>query len=68
MTITVRLDDEARRGWNRLIAQHDLNLTVVVEAMGRLLDEHPGQLDLDEVIKLATAIKAERGSRKLEPP
>lgn len=65
MTITVRLDDDARRGWQKVADQHDLSLTALVEAMGRLLDQHPGRLDMDEVIALAKAIKAERASRKL---
>lgn len=57
---TVRLSEEARRGWWK--AKRGQSFTAVVEAVGRALDD--GTLELpDEVLETARQVDDERHTR-----
>ena len=65
MRVSVRLDEVGRQGWDRVSRRHGLPLSVLLEALGRLLDS--GEIELgDEVVRLANDIDFERRSRRME--
>lgn len=63
MRVSVRLDEEGRRGWDHLSKRHGLPLSVLLEALGRMIDERKVELPA-EVVALANAIDFERRSRR----
>lgn len=61
--ISIRLDDEAGRGWDSCSLRHGLPLSVLLEAMGRALAD--GTMTCPpEVIELAHRLEFERRSRR----
>lgn len=63
MRVSVRLDEEGRRGWDHLSKRHGLPLSVLLEALGRLVNERRVELP-SEVVDLANQIDFERRSRR----
>lgn len=58
-----RLSRVADRGWDRLMDEHHVSFTVLVEAMGRRLADDLSWVP-DEVIEEAKRIDRERHSRQ----
>lgn len=59
--ISALLSDEARRGWERVCLRERVSLSALLEALGRHLDESPGELP--DVFDLAAEVDRERGNR-----
>lgn len=63
--MTVRLTEDAHRGWNRLCQQRNVTLTAVLESMGLELLERGITTDRGEaVVERAQQIDFERRSRR----
>jgi hypothetical protein len=62
VTLTFRLDDEARSGWDRAADECSVTKTALVEAIGRLLNDDPDILP-PEAFELARKIDRERRNR-----
>lgn len=60
--MTVRLSDEARRGFDRVSEHEGVSLSALFEACGRLFDEDPGMCN-PVIIDLARSIDRERRAR-----
>jgi hypothetical protein len=59
--MNVRLTDNSRRGWDREVRRHQVDLTALAEAIGLAFDERT--LDLPaEIIEAAQQIKWERNN------
>lgn len=59
----IRLTDDARRGWDRVVESEGVSLTALVEAVGLALHERREIIPKD-IIAAARAIDYERGSRR----
>lgn len=66
--VTLRLTQEARRGWERIALRHGLTLTALAEAIGQAFDERPDVMasvpEWQQVIAEAQRIDQERRSRR----
>ena len=60
---SVRISDEARRGFDRLATSHGVTLTALLEALGQLIESTPDAIP-PEVIDAARRIDFERRSRR----
>lgn len=62
--VTVRLEDEAARGWDRLTERHSVTKTALAEALGQLLDEGEDGWVPMEAIRRARLIDRDRRRRR----
>jgi hypothetical protein len=60
--ITLRLSDEARRGWDRTVIRHGVTLTAFAEALGLALLANPDRPPID-ILEHARQIDFERRNR-----
>lgn len=61
--VYLRLTDDARQGWDRIVETEGVSLTALVEAVGLALHERR-ELIPQEIIARARQIDYERGSRR----
>lgn len=59
---TVRMSDDARRGFDRTCEHEGVSRTALFEACGRLFDRDPGMCN-PRIIELARQIDRERRAR-----
>lgn len=57
--MNVRITDEARRGWDRCVDRHQLDLTALAEAIGLALDDRSFDIP-PEIAERAWRIKYDR--------
>lgn len=63
--MTVRLSDDARRGWDRTCVNYGVSLTALLESMGRELDTLGITTERGEVVvQEARRIDQERRNRR----
>jgi predicted transcriptional regulator len=62
--VTVRLDDTASRGWDRLVEARGVSRTALAEALGQLLAEGDDRWLPEEAVKRARLIDRERRRRR----
>lgn len=63
MTVSFRLEDQARAGWDRVATENNVTLTALIEALGRLLEQSSDAMP-PEVVNLAQRIDRERRNRR----
>lgn len=61
--ISVRLEESGLRGWEHLSKRYGLPLSVLLEAIGRTIEERKSELP-PEVVELANQIHFDRRSRR----
>lgn len=64
--MTVRLSEEAKRGWDLVCRRHGVNMTALMEAFGLEMLEHglDSEPQTNRIVERARQIEAERRGRR----